>query len=278
MNVHIRKAEPSDCEALTKLTFRSKRYWNYPEEYIRIWQDELTVTPEYIIKNTVHIAEVMDETVRISRIAGYYSLVYNPEDRMSGETLVNRGNWIDNFFIDPDFIGQGIGSILMDHLRRTCKEMRLSRLYIFSDPNAKGFYLQQGARFVQDCPSSIPGRTIPMLEMKLDNRERRLNPLNYVLIERMPTASELGDGFTVFYIQDVLVHPEYQRNGIGKAMMQKVMAYIGLHACSKAVVGLMAASGKEEFYKWFGFTERPNESLGAGMTQFWELVGLDQDV
>lgn len=33
-------------------------------------------------------------------------------------------------------------------------------------------------------------------------------------------------------------------------------------------VGLMSAKGKEDFYKKFGFMERPNESYGAGMIQY----------
>jgi GNAT superfamily N-acetyltransferase len=84
------------------------------------------------------------------------------------------------------------------------------------------------------------------------------------------TARVVGDGATVFYIQDVIVNPSCQRMGIGMAIMEKVMDYIGRNACMGAVVGLMSAKGKEEFYKRFGFWERPNEGFGAGMMQFWE--------
>jgi hypothetical protein len=35
-----------------------------------------------------------------------------------------------------------------------------------------------------------------------------------------------------------------------------------------AYVALMAAKGKEGFYQKFGFEERPNDHLGAGMTQW----------
>jgi len=33
----------------------------------------------------------------------------------------------------------------------------------------------------------------------------------------------------------------------------------------------MAAAGKEPFYEKYGFTRRPTERLGAGMTQFWRV-------
>ncbi len=31
-----------------------------------------------------------------------------------------------------------------------------------------------------------------------------------------------------------------------------------------------AATGKEPFYEKYGFTRRPNDRLGAGMTIFWQ--------
>ena len=33
----------------------------------------------------------------------------------------------------------------------------------------------------------------------------------------------VGDGLTIVYIQDLLVHPAYQRMGIGKALMGKML-------------------------------------------------------
>ncbi|WP_253287331.1 hypothetical protein [Clostridium bornimense] len=36
---------------------------------------------------------------------------------------------------------------------------------------------------------------------------------------------------------------------------------------TKTTIGLMAAKGKEEFYKKFGFIERPNDHQGPGMIQ-----------
>lgn len=87
--------------------------------------------------------------------------------------------------------------------------------------------------------------------------------------EIVGSARVVGDGRSVFYIQDVIVRPEHQGQGIGRAMMEKVMDYIASAACQGAVVGLMAAVGREPFYERFGFHTRPNEREGAGMLQFW---------
>ncbi|WP_238903196.1 GNAT family N-acetyltransferase [Clostridium sp. YIM B02506] len=84
------------------------------------------------------------------------------------------------------------------------------------------------------------------------------------------TARVVGDNSTCFYIQDVIIHPDHQRKGIGASIMEKIMNYIYENACNEAVVGLMSVKGKEEFYKKFGFWTRPTGNYGAGMVQFIE--------
>jgi ribosomal protein S18 acetylase RimI-like enzyme len=83
-------------------------------------------------------------------------------------------------------------------------------------------------------------------------------------------ARVVGDATLVQYVQDVVVLPEFQNRGIGKSLMDAVMAYVGAHATDNSVVGLMSAKGKESFYERYGFVRRPNEQLGSGMTLFWK--------
>lgn len=77
----------------------------------------------------------------------------------------------------------------------------------------------------------------------------------------------IGDGARIFYIQDVVIHPNYQGMGIGTQIMEKLMAYIEkLPFCDcNIMVGLMSAKGKECFYERFGFRKRPNDFQGSGM-------------
>ena len=84
-------------------------------------------------------------------------------------------------------------------------------------------------------------------------------------------ARIIGDGGMVYYIQDVIVIPGCQRQGIGTQLMDQIMAYIRLHASQNSIVGLMSAAGKEAFYEKYGFTVRPTEKFGAGMTIFWKV-------
>jgi GNAT superfamily N-acetyltransferase len=88
--------------------------------------------------------------------------------------------------------------------------------------------------------------------------------------ELVGMARVVGDGGLVFYIQDVIVVPERQRCGIGSLLMDRVMEYIRRNAFEQSYIGLMSAKGKEPFYEKYGFTVRPTEILGAGMTIFWK--------
>lgn len=80
----------------------------------------------------------------------------------------------------------------------------------------------------------------------------------------------LSDGSYANFITDVMVIPEYQHRGIGKELMRRTMEYMRgtLLPGETIVLYLMSAIGREDFYKQFGFRERPNEVWGAGMSQW----------
>jgi GNAT superfamily N-acetyltransferase len=63
----------------------------------------------------------------------------------------------------------------------------------------------------------------------------------------------VGDGGIYFYIQDVIVLPEFQGKGIGKRIMATIINYLEAHAHPNAFVGLMAAKGVSTFYEPYGF-------------------------
>ena len=69
------------------------------------------------------------------------------------------------------------------------------------------------------------------------------------------------------YIHDIMVHPDFQRNGIGTLIMNKLLEKVELikRENPDARVYLGASSGKEDFYKKFGFVTRKDYGLGDGM-------------
>jgi len=78
----------------------------------------------------------------------------------------------------------------------------------------------------------------------------------------------VGDGVMYFYIQDVIVDPSYQKQGIGAALMAKIEDYLSSATHQGSTIGLLAAQGKEAFYSRYGYTLRPSSSLGHGMCKF----------
>lgn len=66
------------------------------------------------------------------------------------------------------------------------------------------------------------------------------------------------------YIQDAIIAPELRGSGLGKVMMQRLLARIDAEF-PNAHVMLMCAKGREGFYAGLGFEARPSESFGPGM-------------
>jgi len=79
----------------------------------------------------------------------------------------------------------------------------------------------------------------------------------------------VGDGGIYFYVQDVMILPAYQRQGLGRRIMDAIMAYIAAHAGSNSFIGLMAANGVAPFYYRYGFSERPPNR--PGMFRMWQV-------
>ncbi len=76
----------------------------------------------------------------------------------------------------------------------------------------------------------------------------------------------VGDGVMYWYLQEIVVLPEYQGRGIGTAIVNRLLDYIAEHTevGNFTSVGLTAAEGKEGFYERFGF------SKSRGMTKYIE--------
>ena len=66
----------------------------------------------------------------------------------------------------------------------------------------------------------------------------------------------VGDGAMYWYLQEIIVLPEYQGQGIGRAIVERLLEHIKCEALpgTGVQVGLTAVKGKEPFYEKFGFT------------------------
>ena len=80
-------------------------------------------------------------------------------------------------------------------------------------------------------------------------------------------ARLIGDGGMSFYIKDFAVLPDYQGQGVGRALMNAMESWIKeqLQLGWAVSLELISSKGREAFYEKFGFEQRPNDWDGAGM-------------
>ena len=152
MTLQIEQARPEHASTLTEMAISAKRHWKYPERWIEIWLPSLTISPDYISQNETWIA-VVDATT-----AGFYSL------QKDGESL-----WLDNLWVLPEFMGQGVGKQLFQHAIERSRVFGAYILKIEADPNAQSFYEKMGAHKVGEHHSQVDGqpRILPIMEINL---------------------------------------------------------------------------------------------------------------
>ena len=68
-------------------------------------------------------------------------------------------------------------------------------------------------------------------------------------------ARMIGDLGMCYYIKDVIVHPDYQGRGVGRMLIETMLAFIRTHGVpgTEIAVELCAMPDKMAFYEKFGF-------------------------
>jgi N-acetylglutamate synthase-like GNAT family acetyltransferase len=154
-----RKARLDEIDALTRLCMRSKQSNGYDDAFMAACEDELCVRDSWIVENDFWVLEAAD-----GGLAGCIRLVANLE--------ANTGE-LATCFVDPGFQGKGAGRQLFKQFFARVRELQLNRIWLDADPNAEPFYARMGFVTTGRAPSgSIPGRTLPRMEMDLITAER----------------------------------------------------------------------------------------------------------
>lgn len=152
MNIHIRRAIPSEADTLSHIALSAKAHWGYPQHWMEIWKPQLTFSPEYFEKNESWAAEYGDKPI------AFYTLQEK-----------NGKAWIENMWVLPEYIGMGIGrQLFMDALSRSRLKGYLI-LQLEADPNAVSFYKKMGMYQVGESNYPVEGqdRILPVMELVL---------------------------------------------------------------------------------------------------------------
>ena len=165
----IHRAPPERAAQLSALTIRSLAYWGYSPEQLRIFERELRLSPRDLESGAAGQLELAGS------ILGFYLLVPHDCDTVELERL----------FVEPSWLRRGVGSRLLEHACDTARDWGFERVTILANPHAEGFYRARGAVRIGEGPSSLPGRSLPLLELTLG----RVPPGGAKNRERTPPAA-----------------------------------------------------------------------------------------
>nr|WP_322625850.1 GNAT family N-acetyltransferase [uncultured Flavobacterium sp.] len=146
----IEPATLSDHKILSDITKKSKAYWKYTEDQLHGWLDSLTITDDYIANNFVY--KLCDNQA----VIGYYSY------KIKEATII----LLDNFFILPEYIGQGFGKTMMEDFLERIDSSHITKIELESDPNAELFYIKFGFKTITLKETSDKERFIPLMEKR----------------------------------------------------------------------------------------------------------------
>lgn len=147
----IRPAATDEATALTNMALEAKRYWGYPEHWIKHWESDLTISSDFIHDNHVYVAE------ENGQIQGFYALI------VTGDKAE-----LDHMWVKPALIGTGIGKELFLDAMERAAALKVSAVEISSDPNAAGFYRRMGATEIGETDASFGGVTRKLPRLKIE--------------------------------------------------------------------------------------------------------------
>ncbi len=85
-------------------------------------------------------------------------------------------------------------------------------------------------------------------------------------------ARGLSDDISIFYLQDILVRPEYQRQGLGRAMLAKCLDHYG-HVRQKVLL-TDDDPAQHRFYESAGYQDT-RKIRNVGLRTFVQIDGLE---
>jgi GNAT superfamily N-acetyltransferase len=148
----IRDARAEDVARLTEIAIAAKAHWGYSAAFMAACRAELTVSVADLAALSVAVLET-------DRPIGFYALEWRSDGTAE----------LDALFVEPAFIGQGFGRLLISAAAAAARARGVETLVIQADPNAAAFYEAIGARRVGERESaSIPGRQLPLYEWTID--------------------------------------------------------------------------------------------------------------
>jgi GNAT superfamily N-acetyltransferase len=155
----IRSATEDEATILTDLAMRSKAYWPYDRDFLQKCRPALEIDVAAIADGLVHVI------TNAGQILGYYAFSRSKEipDMVA-------------FFVDPKWIGKGLGNKLWNHAVEFCRAQKWTFFQLEADPYAaEKFYYKVGCKKIGEVESTVKaGRMLPLLRFDCENHRSDL--------------------------------------------------------------------------------------------------------
>lgn len=150
-DVVVARAAIAEADELSGLAQRAKAHWGYPAEWLAEWRLQLTLSSKTFEEQIVFAAR------RDGTSLGFYGLACRDGTAS-----------LEHLWIDPPFIGMGVGRLLLRHAQRQAQWKGCDSLQIDSDPNAEAFYLHMGAVRTGSVEAPVAGLARRLPRLRLD--------------------------------------------------------------------------------------------------------------
>ena len=146
----IRAGHERDFERLREIAIDAKAHWGYDRGLVEDWATRGDFEPESLRARLVYVAEAGGEAI------GWAALI--PRDEVG---------WLEDLWVEPSWIGRGVGRLLFEHVAEQARELGARRLEWEAEPNATGFYERMGGTYVRDSEVTEWGRVLQVLGVPL---------------------------------------------------------------------------------------------------------------
>lgn len=152
VDVRIRSVAPDEGERLRKIAIAAKSYWGYDLDRVREWAAMGDFSAAGLRQKDFYIAAVEGKAV-------------------AWAAAIDRGEvwWLDDLWIEPEWMGQGIGSRLFRHAAEQGRRAGAARMEWEAEPNALGFYEKMGGRYLRESEAGIWGRVNAVMGVDLSH-------------------------------------------------------------------------------------------------------------
>jgi len=146
----IRPGRADEGDRLKEIAIDSKGFWGYEPAKVLEWADRGDFSEERLAELTVFVAESDGRAIAWS-------------------SLIEQGEraWLEDLWVEPDWIGKGVGSALFRHCAAHAEKLGARGLEWEAEPNALAFYEKMGARRLRDSTSEW-GRTLQVMGIDFD--------------------------------------------------------------------------------------------------------------